>query len=72
MSERRTRVSTPILPVFQAAPPPPISDPHEVARFLRPQPPIEIPRRRFEAPPPGLFALQLLGARLVTRDPSYR
>lgn len=44
-----------------------LHDPHEVARFLRPQPPWPIPPRTYATPLPGLLALALLGARVVTR-----
>lgn len=42
-------------------------DPYEVARFLRPQPPIPVPPRTFAQPLPGLLAYTLLGNRVITR-----
>lgn len=51
-------------------PVPPVQprDQSEVERYLREQPPIEIPRRSFEArQPPGIIAHRLLGNRVITR-----
>lgn len=48
-------------------PPPPSPRPHddERARFLRPQPPAEIPTRTPYGPLPGLLARSLLGDRVI-------
>jgi len=49
-------------------PPPPaapaVTDP-EFARFLRPQPPPEVPPRSVYTPLPGLLARSLLGDRVI-------
>jgi hypothetical protein len=44
-----------------------VQDPLEVARFLRPQPPVPVPPRTFTPQLPGLLAYALLGHRVVTR-----
>jgi hypothetical protein len=43
---------------------PAVTDP-ECARFLRPQPPPEVPPRSVYAPLPGLLARSLLGDRVI-------
>jgi len=45
----------------------PALDRQEVARFLRPQPPIEVPRRAVAATMPGLIAGEVLGYRVIRR-----
>jgi hypothetical protein len=45
---------------------PPV-DRAEVARFLREQPPLDVPRRQIDRPVPGLVAAGLLGGRIVRR-----
>jgi hypothetical protein len=48
--------------------PPGRFDPLEVARFLRPQPPLPVPPRTYQPAQPGLLARALLGDRVITRD----
>jgi hypothetical protein len=43
-------------------------DDRELARFLRPQPPIPVPERVRPQPQPGLLAASLLGARVYPRS----
>jgi hypothetical protein len=52
------------LPVAKAVP---AEGRREVARFLREQPPRDVPRRSWAAPTPGLVALSLLGGRVIRR-----
>jgi hypothetical protein len=40
-------------------------DPREVARFLRPQPPMPVPPRTYRTQLPGLIAYGLLGGRVI-------
>jgi hypothetical protein len=47
-----------------AAAAPAVTDP-EFARFLRPQPPPEVPPRALYTPLPGLLARSLLGDRVI-------
>ena len=65
MKPRPTRRPTgPVLPVLPASPEP---DSREVARFLRPQPRVPIPRRTWLVRPAGSVAYALLGGRVITR-----
>ena len=54
---------TPLLPGARPRP----LDRREVARFLREQPPLAVPRRSWNGELPGLVALPLLGFRVVRR-----
>jgi hypothetical protein len=42
-------------------------DRREVARFLREQPPMLVPRSPYATPLPGLIALSVLGYRVIRR-----
>jgi hypothetical protein len=45
-----------------------LRDAREIARFLKEQPPIPVPPRTLASSLPGLLALSLLGAQIVSRD----
>lgn len=67
MSEARKRGRRPLLSKGVIFPPLLPPDAHEIARFLRPQPPYEIPARSGPAHIPGLIALDILGYRVIRR-----
>jgi hypothetical protein len=55
----------PVLPVF-------VPDQHEVARFLRPQPPASVPPVGQPRRVPGLIGLSVLGFRVIRHNEGGR